>query len=198
MDKLPINEIFNSIQGEGGLVGMPMTFVRLQGCDIGCSWCDTKQSWKVSIATKYFCIQEILKRCDMEWICITGGEPAQYDLSELTKLLKQSDKKISIETSGCYPVQGVFDWITISPKFCGKKQYLSTNTALASEFKFPIGKQSDLILIKNFIQNEQIDKSKILLQPISQSQSATKLCIDAVKQYQWRLSLQTHKFTNIR
>jgi len=199
MNKYPINEIFTSIQGEGVLTGTPMTFIRLQGCDIGCAWCDTKESWEIGNDTLYYATQEILEKCDMRWACITGGEPAKYDLTELTYSLGELGKKIAIETSGCYPIRGIFDWITISPKFNSKKTYYDGNTIFANELKFPIGKESDIDKVLNFIKTQKFKKNTaIILQPISQSQSATQLCIDAVKKYQWRLSLQTHKFIKIQ
>ena len=111
-------EYFYSIQGEGVFVGQPSFFIRMGGCDVGCVWCDVKDSWdadkhpKISIDSL---LEEAIKY-PSRLVIITGGEPAMYDLTELTKKFKEAGYRVHIETSGAYPLVGEFDWITFSPK----------------------------------------------------------------------------------
>ena len=111
-------ESFYTIQGEGYFSGIPSYFLRIGGCDVGCHWCDVKESWDAELhpLTK---IEDILKELDhniCDNVVITGGEPLMYNLEPLTNLLKKNKFKINLETSGAYPLTGTFDWICLSPK----------------------------------------------------------------------------------
>lgn len=111
-----VNEIFDTVQGEGVLVGTPSTFVRLQGCTVGCPWCDTKYTWEAG-GTR-MSVEEILNACNRTHVVITGGEPTMYDLDGLLVPLQAANHYVQLETSGQYGIKGtVFpDWITLSPK----------------------------------------------------------------------------------
>ena len=132
MNEFPVMEYFHSIQGEGVYAGHACFFIRLGGCDVGCVWCDVKESWNADNHPKLsieFLIDEASKN-PSKILIITGGEPAMYDLTNLTQKFKEIGYQVHIETSGVYPLVGHFDWVTFSPKKfktyeCHKKiQYL--------------------------------------------------------------------------
>jgi len=190
-----INEIFTSIQGEGVNTGIPTTFIRLQGCNVGCSWCDTKESWNNNEGIE-LSIDSIINKIETKNVCITGGEPCLQDLTELTN--KLDGYYLTLETSGTSKITGDFDWITLSPKL-NFKPPLKDSIFLADEIKFPVGKQSDLLVIKDFLLENKVKQGCIiLLQPISLSNKATQLCIDTCIENNWRLSIQAHKFINVQ
>ena len=117
-DELPVMEEFFTIQGEGKYTGTPAYFIRLGGCDVGCVWCDVKESWDVEMHPKHK-VSDIINRVNhgaADLVVITGGEPAMYDLTELCKGLTSIGKTITIETSGCYQLKGALNWYTFSPK----------------------------------------------------------------------------------
>ena len=114
---LPVMEAFYTIQGEGYHSGRPAYFIRLGGCDVGCSWCDVKESWDSS-AHPRLSLEKIVEnalRHPSRFVVITGGEPAIYDLTGLTRLLKNEGFYIAVETSGAYQLKGDVDWICLSP-----------------------------------------------------------------------------------
>jgi len=118
MDKFPVMEHFYTLQGEGKFAGQAAYFIRLGGCDVGCVWCDVKESWDAS-AHPQMSISDLLsevKNTPANVVVITGGEPAMYDLNELTAALKQAGYRTHIETSGAYALTGQWDWVTFSPK----------------------------------------------------------------------------------
>lgn len=221
---LPINEIFNSIQGEGSFTGMPSVFVRLQFCPVGCPWCDTKHTWPKDVNDKITFAEMLGKTKDSpEWsdtpievltafliaqpeqhIVITGGEPCIYDLTELSTSLIKIGKSVQIETSGTSEVNAHdCTFITLSPKINmpGGLKVLTRAVNRANEIKMPVGKQKDVEVLKQFL-NEMWDFDRvqptIYLQPLSQNEKATELCIEQARQNGWRLSAQLHKYLNIR
>lgn len=220
----PINEIFTTIQGEATYTGTPSVFIRLQGCDVGCSWCDTKHTWELDRDEKIDFINLLTKTEDknnwahastrqiiefiqanypqIKHIVITGGEPAIYDLRPLCEDLEALGKNIQIETSGTEPLRiSANTWVSLSPKIDmpGGKTVLGSCVMRANEIKMPIGKMADIQKLKVFlVDNQVMKKVAIWLQPLSQSNSATKLCIEQALLNNWQLSLQTHKFINIR
>ena len=115
---LPLMEQFYSIQGEGFYAGRPAVFVRLGGCDVGCVWCDVKESWNAEDHpfTSIENITEFVKESGTQFVVITGGEPAMYDLTYLTQKLHQLNVEIAMETSGVYEIKGEIDWVCFSPK----------------------------------------------------------------------------------
>jgi 7-carboxy-7-deazaguanine synthase len=190
-----INDIFTSIQGEGSHVGIPATFIRLQGCNVGCVWCDTKESWNNNDGYE-LSVSEISKQIQTHHVCITGGEPCLQNLYELTDKIR--NRYVSLETSGTAELTGNFNWITLSPKLNFKLPIPSV-ISKANEIKFPVGSSDDLAKIKEFIDNNELKSScLILLQPISLSSKATHLCVDECIKKGWRLSPQIHKFIGIK
>ena len=116
--KLPIVEIFDSIQGEGYHMGEMVTFIRTSGCNLACPWCDTKESWGKIDAYKEMTLTEIMEEVHFEKVVITGGEPTIHGeiLDALIAMLKQNDCYVCIETNGTNPVNHLVDWVTCSPK----------------------------------------------------------------------------------
>ena len=155
---LPIMEQFYTIQGEGRYAGHAAYFIRVAGCDVGCVWCDVKESWEVE-PSQWVDVNEIVRQA-LEYPCrlvvLTGGEPAMYDLSELTALLKSNGFRIHIETSGAYPLSGDLDWITVSPKKF--KAPLQEVIAVAHELKVVVFNSSDF---KWAEQNAQIGRAHV-------------------------------------
>ncbi len=220
----PVNEIFATLQGEASYTGTPSVFIRLQGCDVGCSWCDTKHTWNINKEDQIDFSSLTNKAHDkaswanvtasqitqyiqttypiIKHIVITGGEPAMYDLFPLCKAFEELGKVIQIETSGTYLFKiSAKTWVTLSPKIDmpGGKVVLKDCVSRANEIKMPIGKLSDIEKLKSFLEkNEIADNIPIWLQPLSQNKTATNLCIEHALLNNWRLSLQTHKFINIR
>ena len=195
---LPIMEHFFTIQGEGTHSGRAAYFVRLAGCDIGCVWCDVKESWDSElhpILDIDYLVSEI-EKTTVDFVVITGGEPALYDLTFLIKKLKMLKIDVAIETSGCYELKGIVDWYCFSPK----KFKAPCNEAyqLANELKIVINHPSDLAWAEKHA--EKVKPScKLYLQPEwSKSDSLLPLIIEYVKSNnKWRISLQTHKFMHI-
>jgi len=196
--QLPLMEHFYTIQGEGSHQGRAAYFIRLGGCDVGCVWCDVKESWDAS-KHPLFSTDEIVKfatDAKANLAVITGGEPLMYDLSELTKALHQKNIEVNIETSGAYPLSGEIDWICVSPKKF--KAPLDEVLLKANELKVVVFNKSDFEWAEL---NAQKTKSEcqLFLQPEwDKSSQVLPLIIEFVKQNpRWRISLQTHKFMNI-
>ena len=195
---LPIMEHFFTIQGEGTYSGRAAYFVRLAGCDIGCVWCDVKESWDSELHPILgidYLVSEI-EKTTVNFVVITGGEPALYNLAPFIKKLKILKIEVAIETSGCYELKGIVDWYCFSPK----KFKAPCNEAyqLANELKIVINHPSDLAWAEKHA--EKVTSScKLYLQPEwSKSDSLLPLIIEFVKSNnKWRISLQTHKFMHI-
>ena len=218
-----VNELFQTIQGEGFYTGVPAIFVRLQGCDVGCAWCDTKHTWEIDPAKKSDLILVTDKSNESDrWadssakdivdeikrlgytanlIVITGGEPCMYDLRELTQVLHEFGFTIQIETSGTYPVLvDTQTWVTLSPKvnMRGKKEVLKEALERANEIKHPVGTEKDIEQLDVLLSKITSIKDKtISLQPISQKAKATALCMKVCIERNWRLSVQMHKYLQI-
>lgn len=195
---LPLAESFYSIQGEGYNTGRAAFFIRLGGCDVGCSWCDAKETWNpklyppTSIETIVF---EAVKY-KAKSIVITGGEPLTYPLGLLCDKLKEQGMEIFLETSGSHQISGRFDWICLSPK--RKKPPVGGIHKLASELKVIIESPQDFDWAE--INSRECNEEILLyLQPEwSRREEIMPLIIDYVKENpRWRISLQTHKYINI-
>lgn len=199
MKQLPVMEHFYTIQGEGAYTGQAAYFIRLGGCDIGCTWCDVKDSWDANAHTHYS-INEIVSwvktHKQVKIVVITGGEPAMHNLSELTNLLKENGYRTHIETSGAYNIQGKFDWITLSPKKF--KAPIQKMLSIADELKIIVFNKSDFKWGEEHAQSVH-KKCKLFLQPEwSKHEKMQPLIINYVKQNpQWSISLQTHKYLKI-
>ena len=117
-EMLPLMEAFYTIQGEGFHSGKSAYFLRIGGCDVGCHWCDVKESWDAALhpPTHIKKMQEEMSLFSVETVVVTGGEPLMWDMNPLTDLLHKKGLQVHIETSGAYPLSGSFDWICLSPK----------------------------------------------------------------------------------
>ena len=196
-EMLPLMEEFYTIQGEGFHTGTAAYFIRIGGCDVGCHWCDVKESWNAELhpPTQIDVIVSNAKKY-ADTVVITGGEPLTWDMNLLTSRLKEQNLKVHIETSGCYPVTGTWDWFCLSPK----KNKLPVESAyeIASELKVIIYNKHDFIFAEE--QAEKVNLNAILfLQPEwSKKEEMTPLIVDYVMNHpKWRVSLQTHKYLNI-
>jgi|TARA_S200002703_G_C3787758_1_gene242992 7-carboxy-7-deazaguanine synthase len=217
---LRVNEIFPTIQGEATWTGMPATFIRLQGCPVGCSWCDTKHTWPEGSERKRINIVEMLDKVDPAptWaemsteqivenvaymqprhFVITGGEPCAQDIWMLTaKLLTLGS--VQVETSGTHRINvAPGTWVTVSPKvgMGGGMGVLPTATARADEIKMPVASVNDIDNLQALLVDRK-HGAPVWLQPVSQGDEATQLCIQACMENQWRLSIQTHKYAGVR
>jgi organic radical activating enzyme len=195
---LPLMEEFYTIQGEGFNTGKASYFIRIGGCDVGCHWCDVKESWDAALhpLTSAQLIVEHVLQSKTPAVVVTGGEPLIYNLSYLTALLKKQDIKTYIETSGAYPLSGDWDWICLSPK----KTMLpkQENYLAAMELKIIIFNKHDFIWAEE--QANQVNKDCYLyLQPEwSKRHEITPFIVEYVKQNpRWMISLQTHKYIDI-
>jgi organic radical activating enzyme len=195
---IPVMEHFYTLQGEGFYTGQPAYFIRLAGCDVGCVWCDVKESWTVGeehLMLIDSVVEEALKY-PARLIVITGGEPLMYDLSALTKKLKEKGFKINIETSGAYPLSGTIDWICVSPKKF--KLPLTEVLAKAHELKCIVYHKSDFEFAEKY--RKQVSGScKLYLQvEWSKHEQLAADVIEYVKMHpEWNISVQTHKYLNI-
>ena len=198
MSAIPVMELFYTIQGEGIHAGKPAFFIRLGGCDIGCHWCDVKESWEAKDHAKMEVdeIVEAAKQSGANMVVITGGEPLMYDLDELTRALKDEGFNTHLETAGANPLTGVWDWICISPK--KNKQPLVENLSEANELKMIIYNQSDFSWAEKWAEFVDVKCAKLLQPEWSKQQEMQPKIIDYVMDHnQWQISLQTHKFLNI-
>jgi 7-carboxy-7-deazaguanine synthase len=227
MMRFAVNEIFATIQGEGRWTGTPSIFIRMQGCPVGCGWCDTKQTWALDPEDMVDTIGDASVGEDQHWASvqsaaliahvkkeagdrirhavITGGEPLTIPrLDLIVDLLLKEGYTVQIETSGCFEgcmfLQKLGAWITLSPKIAmpGGYEVLLESVNAANEIKFPVGKNNDLLKLLALIrENDFGPKERIWIQPLSQSKKATNICIDACLTHGWNLSIQTHKYIDI-
>ena len=205
---LPVMEMFYTLQGEGFYKGTAAYFIRLGGCDVGCVWCDVKDSWD---ATKHpkFTVDEIVSKSILEIkslapnykdnppiFVITGGEPLMHNLDELTNALALNGFKTNIETSGSSPLSGNWDWICLSPKKF--KAPLDKILPLANELKIVVYNKSDFDWAEQYA--EQVNSNcKLYLQAEwDKKEIVTPLIIDYIKANpKWQLSVQIHKYINV-
>lgn len=204
---LPVMESFYTLQGEGFHQGRAAYFIRLGGCDVGCVWCDVKESWDAEKHPK-FAVSEIVKKLDFETgnkqqatsnrpiVVITGGEPLMHDLTELTKEIHAAGFETNIETSGSHPLSGEWDWICLSPKKF--KAPLPDVVPHANELKVVIFNKSDFAWAEEYAALVS-PTCKLYLQPEwDKAAQMTPLIIDYIKANpQWELSLQLHKYINV-
>jgi organic radical activating enzyme len=196
-EMLPLMEEFYTIQGEGYHTGTAAYFIRIGGCDVGCHWCDVKESWNAELhppTNTDTIVENAAKYADT--VVVTGGEPLTWDMSLLTQKLKAKNLKVHIETSGAYPVSGSWDWFCLSPK--KNKLPVADAYAIASELKVIVHNKHDFIFAEE--QAAKVNPKAILfLQPEwSKKEEMTPLIVDYVmKNPKWRVSLQTHKYLNI-
>ncbi|CAL4323510.1 7-carboxy-7-deazaguanine synthase QueE [Buchnera aphidicola] len=217
--KYPINEIYETIQGEGFYTGQPSIFIRIQGCPIHCSWCDTKHTWKL-LNQNQVDTKEIInkKKSSKKWaflnifeiiyfikknnwkskhIVITGGEPCVFNLIYLTKKLEKKGYSCQIETSGTYTIYcSKKTWVTVSPKINISKKIVKSAIIRANEIKYAVLNNTDILKLKILFKSmkKKIKSKLIFLQPIDQDKKATELCIKLCLINNWRLSIQIQKY----
>tara|TARA_Y100001963_G_scaffold135955_1_gene198070 strand:+ start:154 stop:828 length:675 start_codon:yes stop_codon:yes gene_type:complete len=223
--KYSVNDIFETIQGEATFTGTPSIFIRLQGCLVGCGFCDTKFTWEKNINNSYLNVTDLMTKPEeneiygiiedtaiiealqekmANHIVITGGEPCEQDLTALTQKLLNKGYSVQIETSGTQEIKAHEDtWVTLSPKI-GKsiksgKPIRADSLERCNELKYPIGKQQDIMNLKELINNHSsLTKKPIWLAPLSQKEKATRLCIEEAIINNWKISIQTHKYISVK
>ena len=195
---LALMEAFYSIQGEGFHTGKAAYFLRIGGCDVGCHWCDVKESWDVNLHPLTE-VEEIIRLIDetrVDTVVITGGEPLMWNLNLLCNRLRRKGLQVYLETSGAYPVSGEFDWICLSPK--KNQKAFDEIKQLANELKIIVQNKHDL----KWAKQQQLEVStscKLYLQPEwSKRDKVMSLITDFVMENtEWQISLQTHKYMNL-
>ncbi|SJZ38455.1 7-carboxy-7-deazaguanine synthase QueE [Sediminibacterium ginsengisoli] len=195
---LPVMESFYTIQGEGFHQGRAAYFIRLGGCDVGCFWCDVKESWDASAhpQREIASIVEEAAAYPGRLAVITGGEPLMHDLTELTTALKAAGFETNIETSGSSAFSGSWDWVCLSPKkFKAPRPEI---VPLASELKVVIYNKTDFQWAENYAAQAS-PECKLYLQPEwSKADTITPLIVDYIKANpRWELSMQLHKYINV-
>ena len=194
---LPLMEEFYTIQGEGYHKGAAAYFVRIGGCDVGCHWCDVKESWNAALHPPT-AIESIVKNASKysDTIVITGGEPLTWNMTPLTQGLKAKNLKIHIETSGAYPLTGAWDWVCLSPKKV--KLPIGNIHEKANELKMIIYNKSDFEFAEEHAKKVN-GQCMLYLQPEwSVREKVMPLIVDYVMQNpKWKVSLQTHKYLKI-
>ena len=205
---LPVMEMFYTLQGEGFYKGTAAYFIRLGGCDVGCVWCDVKDSWD---ATKHpkFTVDEIVSKSILKIkslapnhkdnppiFVITGGEPLMHNLDELTNTLALNGFKTNIETSGSSPLSGNWDWICLSPKKF--KAPLDKVLPLANELKIVVYNKSDFNWAEQYAVQVNSNCKLYLQAEWDKKEIVTPLIIDYIKANpKWQLSVQIHKYINV-
>jgi organic radical activating enzyme len=194
---LPVMEQFYTIQGEGAHTGKAAYFIRIGGCDVGCHWCDVKESWNPDVHPP-MPLEEIVEGAIKfaETIVVTGGEPLTWNMEPLVSALQNAGKKVHVETSGAYPLTGNWNWITLSPKKTAKVRpdYFER----ANELKVIIHNRHDFVWAEE--QAASINKNcRLYLQPEwSKREEMMPLIVDYILENpQWQVSLQTHKYLRI-
>lgn len=196
--ELPLMEEFYTIQGEGFHSGKAAYFIRVGGCDVGCHWCDVKESWDASLhpLTKTDLIVENAAKYPAKAVVVTGGEPSMYNLTYLTKQFKLKGIQTFIETSGAYKLTGEWDWVCLSPKKTGEP--LEENFAKANELKIIVYNKNDFEWAEKNAAKVSADCILFLQPEWSKSKEMMPLITDYVMNHpKWNVSLQTHKYMNI-
>lgn len=216
---LKVNDIYVSVQGEGHMTGVPMVVLRMHGCNVGCSWCDTKQTWSTKHRPKKEMVKALgendkyarageVRLADMcremagpnvRWVMLTGGEPCEQDIRELVYQLHRAGFKVNLETSGSQPIpeDADIDWVCVSPKFKFVPP-LTQSLAIAHEIKYVVCTQADIdehvLLLRDLFSKGRV----ISLQPVAGSQAAKDACVNACLKHGFNLSIQMHKTAGIR
>lgn len=195
---IPLMEAFYTLQGEGKQSGRAAYFIRLAGCDVGCHWCDVKESWEVS-QKQLHSLDKVVKEAiahPARFAVITGGEPLTYNLHPLCNRLIKEGFELAIETSGAYPLSGSWHWICLSPK--KRKHPQAEIYQQANELKVVIYNQDDFRWAEE--ESEKVSPDcELYLQPEwSKEEKMKSKIIDYIKENpKWKISLQSHKYLNI-
>ncbi|MEO1435847.1 MAG: 7-carboxy-7-deazaguanine synthase QueE [Bacteroidota bacterium] len=196
--ELPLMEHFYTIQGEGKYSGTAAYFIRLGGCDVGCVWCDVKDSWDALAhpLVKIDTMVDYARSAGAKMVVITGGEPLMYDLTHLTRQLQEVGIRVHVETSGAHPISGYWDWVCLSPKKF--KPCLDAFYPQADELKVVVFNKHDLQWAETHAALVRKDCTLLLQPEWSKSETMLPLIVEYVKgNPQWQISLQTHKFMEI-
>lgn len=196
--RLPVMEEFLSVQGEGANAGSVAWFIRLGGCDVGCSWCDVKESWNEEDHPIYDIgkLAENAVESGAKNVVVTGGEPTLHDLLPLTKALKEKGLTTWIETSGTNSISGEWDWICLSPKKF--KAPLDEVLKMAHELKVIVLNKTDLRWAERMTPKLNSDCLLYLQPEWEKRNKSSELIIEYVKKHpEWRVSIQTHKYLDI-
>lgn len=198
MRQLPIMETFYSIQGEGHHTGVPSFFIRLGGCDVGCPWCDVKESWDVNAHPKRSIDDLVNEVVDSgaKVAIITGGEPLMHNLDDLCRELQSNGIKTHLETSGAHPLSGNWDWICLSPKKF--KNALDAFYDIAHELKVIVFNKHDLQWSEGHKEKCQ-SSTKFYLQPEwDKREMTTPMVLNYIRENpEWSISMQTHKYIGV-
>ncbi len=195
---LPVVETFHSVQGEGTWTGTSAFFIRLAGCDVGCPWCDTKESWNPR-RHPHWSVADLVAAATAAQpaiAIITGGEPLMHDLTELSQGLQANGLQVHLETSGAHPFSGRFQWVTFSPK--PTKAPHASIYPQVSELKVVVATPADLEWAEAQAAKLPTSTPKFLQPAWGNPDSYALIFAYVLKQPNWRISLQTHKFTQIR
>ena len=194
----PVMEAFATVQGEGAHTGTPSWFIRLGGCDVGCVWCDVKESWDVDAHPRQSVEELVAAAVDSgrKTVVVTGGEPAMHNLAPLTDALRAAGLTAHIETSGAHPLTGTWDWVTLSPKkfkACREDVY-----PLADELKVVVFHRSDMDWAAGHAEHVREDCGLFLQPEWDRRDDATFWILSWIAARPgWRISLQTHKYIGI-
>jgi 7-carboxy-7-deazaguanine synthase len=195
---LPLMEQFYTIQGEGYHTGKPAYFIRVGGCDVGCSWCDSKLSWnalKFPPVSSDAIIENVLK-CPAKAVVVTGGEPAMYNLEYFTQKLQSHGIETFVETSGAYPLKGHWDWICLSPK--KNSPPVGAMFPIANELKVIIQTEQDILWAEENAAKVGSDCLLYLQPEWSVAPKIIHPIVEYVMQHpKWNVSLQSHKYMRI-
>ena len=191
-------ELFYSLQGEGYHQGKAAFFIRLAGCDVGCVWCDVKDSWDAS-KHPVLSVEEIVAAAaahPSRIAIVTGGEPLLHQLDPLTSALSAAGFQTHIETSGSSPMSGSWDWVCLSPKKF--KAALPEAIKAANELKVVVFNNSDFAFANSFVNDVDADCKKYLQPEWEKSDAMTPLVIEYIKANpSWELSAQLHKYIQV-
>lgn len=195
---IPVMEQFYTIQGEGAHAGTPAYFIRLGGCDVGCFWCDVKESWDIDAHPKQ--TPEALAKAAVESgakvVVVTGGEPCMHQLDELTTALHLHQLRTHIETSGAHPLTGKWDWITLSPKKF--KPALDEFYSHAHELKVIVYNKHDLLWGEGHSAKMPAEALRFFQPEWDERDSSVPMILNYIREHtHWRISLQTHKYIGI-
>ncbi len=196
--KFPVMEHFYTVQGEGAFSGFAAYFIRLAGCDVGCVWCDVKESWHTDGYPQYTAAEMLawVQNSGADRVVITGGEPAMYDLNSICELFNNEGIFVHIETSAAHPIRGKFHWITISPKKF--KSPLKSEMPKANELKIIVFNKSDFEWAEKWAELCDANCRKYLQPEWDKREEMTPLIVEYVKNNpHWHVSLQTHKYMGI-
>jgi organic radical activating enzyme len=195
---LPVMEHFFTLQGEGYHSGRAAYFIRLAGCDVGCVWCDVKESWTIS-PSQYLTLDQLLEALSeaaTDFVVITGGEPTMHDLTDLTSVLNKNGFEIAIETAGVHPLKGHIDWYCFSPKKF--KAPIDEAYSKANELKIVIAHPTDFEWAETHAQKVGPNCKLYLQTEWEKQERLLPLIIDYIKRNKkWRISLQSHKYMQI-